>query len=282
MKRDTIFLVLICVGMFFFASFALWPEEIQQATVGVTYHGIHENETALPTEMTDISSRNFKLVRVPVCFQWNSDPDAMHLNCSERFLSEARKHGLKTFVVCNVPLGQLEFDVVQTWKFVFREYVSKFADKVDYWQIFNELDCMKKADGNYYMATELVQCFNVLATEIRNGDPTGKIVGVFSQIYMARIDLLNEIGKLDLDYAGLNVYEQGQQFSTMQIDHLKAATGKPVIITELGTSEQDPQKKADWLTGQVAFFKSRVPMVVLFDWKDSLYAIKPTDYSVSS
>jgi hypothetical protein len=248
------------------------------ALIGVSIGFLDVKDPNTLVTLRAIWNRGFRLLRLFLGSWWtfSSDDIASRYN----FIYQARGVGFKIYVIVNQRIDvQMELTLPDDLAGL-KNCVMSFGGLVDYWQIFNEIDDMVKPDGMLYMATEIRDMAQTIHDTIAAGSD-GKYVMTFTQAFPWRLDIFSPTMNWGfIDYFGLDVYEQGQSMSIYQVNYLRSISGKPIIVSELGSSNQNPNGKASFIKNAATFFqKNGVPIIVVFEWSNSIYAVKDTTLS---
>jgi len=251
------------------------------------YHEWTPAET-IYKDLEDIASRGFKLLRLNMLYLYLYDPRAnMGFDTTDKLISKARSLGLEIYLVC-CPWVLSENENEEDMKIV-DEYAKQFGDSIRYYQLLNEIDNMRKFDGSYYMAGDIVGLMQRVKQRIQAHDSQATFTTSFTVLYTVRVDLIQEFGRINelVDMVGIDIYQsQGKILLPILLNQppigLRCLTGKEVIISELGSAETDNTKKTTYLQEGIDSAKRNgVPIVIIFSWNSDLYGVKETTLSVA-
>lgn len=154
-----------------------------------------------------------------------------------------------------------------------------YGSYIDYWQVFGEIDAMKKPNGSLYMTTELENLINVIANEIRINDKDACIVMTsFTNGFFIWRSELARINLSFLDYIGIDIYESSQILVAPKLVLYRSVFNKPLVICEFGSCDPDPNVKADYIKSWADFYeKNGITMAIAFDWNLGLYSLNNTN-----
>jgi hypothetical protein len=269
----TLFIIGLCVLMgasqlflpyFYFSSTNRQNSPFQ---VGVTYAYEYDKIGQIYTEVVQIQSLGFKVIRANlVCNP--SNPSDLSNSQTEEFIMATQQVHISVALIIN------QHNTVDAVSY----YLNRWGSHISYIQVLNEPELSSSwAAGALYTDDELFTKFQQFYTVVAPYHSTAKLYTNFETGFLLRPNIPVELSK-NLDFVGYDVFmDSFLTLSPRMIQFLGKITDKPVVISEFGMSTSDDKTQADFIIKGLNLFKSMgLSSCWIAYWNnvDNLYGIR--------
>ena len=259
-------LALILLGLTLTGHLTITVGPPPPITLGVHYYTPSSMEQ-LHADIQAMKKAGISLVVLPYDPYWrrrSSLLDTIMLLHEEGFTVCVRTYG---------PVGEEDF----------KAFVRFAAPYVDWWQVMNELDILRRGDGNLYQDQEIVALLAEQAGWVRENDPDARIITTFTATgVFIRPTLPGQVAPY-VDAVGVSIYtEAGYNTAEQTITLLRSLVApKPVWVMEFGAAAVGPdgqEEQARFILKCIDKFRRLgVPVACIWHWDSEPFAIRDNE-----